>query len=56
MQESLNDEEYDLISKTDNSEIHFKFKLIEFFQNLRLGQNQFPFYTRITCQKEQTMV
>lgn len=38
MQESLNDEEYDLISKTDNSEIHFKFKLIEFFQNLRLGQ------------------
>lgn len=38
MQESLNDEEYDLISKTDDSEIHFKFKLIEFFQNLRLGQ------------------
>lgn len=40
MQESLNNEEYDLISKTDNSEIHFKFKLIEFFQNLRLGQNK----------------
>ncbi len=40
MQESLNDEEYDLISKTDNNEIHFKFKLIEFFQNLRLGQNK----------------
>lgn len=39
MQESLNDEEYDLISKTDDSKIHFKFKLIEFFQNLRLGQN-----------------
>lgn len=38
MQESLNDEEYDLISKTDDDEIHFKFKLIEFFQNLRLGQ------------------
>lgn len=38
MQESLSDEEYDLISKTDNDEIHFKFKLIEFFQNLRLGQ------------------
>lgn len=38
MQESLNEEEYDLISKTDHSEIHFKFKLIEFFQNLRLGQ------------------
>lgn len=38
MQESLSDEEYDLISKTNNDEIHFKFKLIEFFQNLRLGQ------------------
>ena len=38
MQENLNDEEYDLISKTDNNEIHFKFKLIEFFQNLKLGQ------------------
>lgn len=40
MQKSLNDEEYDLISKTDDHEIHFKFKLIEFFQNLRLGQNK----------------
>ena len=39
MQENLSEEEYDLISKTDDSEIHFKFKLIEFFQNLRLGQN-----------------
>lgn len=39
MKESLNDEEYDLISKTEvDNEIHFKFKLIEFFQNLRLGQ------------------
>ncbi|MCI9039729.1 MAG: stage II sporulation protein R [Clostridia bacterium] len=38
MQENLNDEEYDLISKTDNNEIDFKFKLIEFFQNLKLGQ------------------
>ena len=38
IKESLNDEEYDLISKTDNNEIHFKFKLIEFFQNFRLGQ------------------
>ncbi len=37
--ESLNDEEYELISKTEDSKIHFKFKLIEFFQNLRLGQN-----------------
>ena len=39
IKENLNDEEYDLISKTDNSQINFKFKLIEFFQNLRLGQN-----------------
>ena len=38
IKESLNEEEYDLISKTDDNEIHFKFKLIEFFQNLRLGQ------------------
>ena len=38
MKESLNDEEYDLISKTDDNEIKFKFKLVEFFQNLRLGQ------------------
>lgn len=37
MKESLNDEEYDLISKTDNSEISFKFKLVELFQNLKLG-------------------
>ena len=38
IKESLNEEEYDLISKTDDNEIHFKFKLIEFFKNLRLGQ------------------
>lgn len=38
MKENLNDEEYDLISKTDDNEINFKFKLVEFFQNLRLGQ------------------
>lgn len=37
IKESLNNEEYDLISKTDNTEISFKFKLIEFFQNLKLG-------------------
>ena len=40
MKESLNDEEYDLISKTDSDEITFKFKLVEFFQNLRLGLNK----------------
>lgn len=38
IKENLSDEEYDLISKTDDTEIHFKFKLVEFFQNLRLGQ------------------
>lgn len=37
MKESLDEEEYDLISKTDNSEIQFKFKLVELFQNMRLG-------------------
>lgn len=37
MKESLNDEEYDLISKTDDNEIAFKFKLIELFQNWKLG-------------------
>lgn len=37
MKENLNDEEYDLISKTDDSEISFKFKLVELFQNLKLG-------------------
>ena len=40
MKENLNDEEYDLISKTDSEEITFKFKLVEFFQNLRLGLNK----------------
>ena len=39
MKKNLNDEEYDLISKNHDNEIHFKFKLIEFFQNLKLGQN-----------------
>ncbi len=39
MKDNLSDEEYELISDTNyNNEIHFKFKLIEFFQNLRLGQ------------------
>ncbi len=40
LKENLNDEEYDLISKTDSDEITFKFKLVEFFQNLRLGLNK----------------
>ena len=38
MKESLNNEEYDLISKTDDSEISFKFKLVEFFQSLKIGK------------------
>ena len=37
MKDNLSDEEYDLISKTDNSEIKFKFSLIEMFQSLKLA-------------------
>lgn len=37
LKQSLNDEEYDLISKKDENEISFKFKIIELFQNLKLG-------------------
>lgn len=36
MKDSMPEEEYSLISKTDNSEINFKFKLIEFFENIKL--------------------
>lgn len=39
MKENLNEEEYDLISKTDDYEISFKFKIVEFFQNFKLGKN-----------------
>lgn len=39
LKENLNDEEYAVISEADDNKINFKFKLIEFFQNLRLGQN-----------------
>ena len=39
IKESLNEEEYSLITQTDDNKINFKFKLVEFFQNLRLGQN-----------------
>lgn len=39
MKENLNEEEYNLISKTDDSEISFKFKIVEFFQNFKLGKN-----------------
>ena len=37
LKQSLDDEEYDLISKTDDNEISFKFKIVELFQNWRLG-------------------
>ena len=36
MKDSMPEEEYSLISKTDNSEINFKFKLVEFFKNIKL--------------------
>ncbi len=37
LKQNLNNEEYDLISKKDDSEISFKFKIVELFQNLKLG-------------------
>ena len=37
LKQSLDNEEYDLISKTDNNEISFKFKIVELFQHWRLG-------------------
>ena len=37
LKQSLDNEEYDLISKPDNNEISFKFKIVELFQNWRLG-------------------
>ena len=37
LKQSLDDEEYALISKTDDNEISFKFKIVELFQNWRLG-------------------
>ena len=36
MKDSMPEEEYSLISKTDNSEINIKFKLIELFENIKL--------------------
>ena len=37
LRENLNEEEYDLISENNDQEINFKFKLVECFQNLKLG-------------------
>ncbi len=36
MKDDLSDEEFSLISNTDDSEINFKFKIIEFFQNAKI--------------------
>ena len=36
MKEAMPEEEYSLISNTNNSEVNFKFKLIEFFENIKL--------------------
>ncbi len=36
MKKDLSDEEFSLISNEDDSEISFKFKLIEFFQNVKI--------------------
>jgi len=36
MKENLNEEEYSLISKTDDNIISFKFKIVEFLQNKKL--------------------
>jgi stage II sporulation protein R len=36
MKNDLSTEEFSLISNTDDTDIHFKFKLIEFFQNVKI--------------------
>ena len=36
MKEAMPEEEYSIISNTNNSEVNFKFKLIEFFENIKL--------------------
>ena len=39
MQDNLNEEEYNLISDTDDAGIKFKFSLIEFFKNITFAKN-----------------
>lgn len=39
MQENLDEEEYNLISDTESTDVKFKFSLIEFFQNITFAQN-----------------
>ena len=36
LQSTLNSEEYNIISDKNNSEVNFKFKLIELFQNINI--------------------
>ena len=36
---SLPNEEYNLVSNTQNADVKFKFKLLEFFQNIKLANN-----------------
>ena len=38
MQDNLNDEEYELISNKEDSDIKFKFSLIEFFKNISFAK------------------
>lgn len=37
LKQNLKNEEYNLISKTDDREISFKFKIVELFQSWKLG-------------------
>ena len=39
MQKNLDEEEYNLISDTESTDVKFKFSLIEFFQNITFAQN-----------------
>lgn len=37
LQDGMSEEEYDLLTKSsDNSELNFKFKIVELFENLKL--------------------
>ena len=38
MKENLNDEEYNLISDKESSDIQFKFSLIEFFKGITFAK------------------
>jgi len=36
---NLPNEEYNLVTNTQNADVKFKFKLLEFFQNIKLANN-----------------